>query len=75
MQGETLGAQGYANAAVAQSEDDLVEQALIAFANLATVAAVGRGVVAQLTEDNSRLKKQLEDNALALKEVNALLNK
>jgi hypothetical protein len=75
MQGETLGAQGYANAAVAQSEDDLAEQALGAFSKLATATAVDGGVVSQLTEANSRLAEQLEDNALALKEVKALLKK
>jgi prephenate dehydrogenase len=76
MQGETVGAaQGYVNADVAQSEDDLAEQALGAFANLATVTAVDRGVVAQLTEANSRLAKKLEDNATSLKEVNAFLKK
>jgi type II secretory pathway component PulK len=65
MQGETVGAQGFANASVTQaSEDDLAEQALGAFANLA-----------QLTEANSRLAKQLEDNATSLKEVKALLQK
>jgi hypothetical protein len=53
-----LGAQGYANADVAQPEDDLAEQALGAFANLATVAAVDHGVVSQLTEANSRLAKK-----------------
>jgi phage shock protein A len=63
------------NAAVAQSEDDLAEQALGAFENLATVTDVDRGVVAQLTEANSPLEKQLEDNATALKEVKALLKK
>jgi phage shock protein A len=52
---------------MAQSEDDLAEQALGAFANLATVTAVYQVVVAQLTEANSRLEKQLEDNATALK--------
>ena len=62
-----MGAQGYANADVYQSEDDLEEQALGAFANLETATAVDCGVVAQLTEDNSSLAKQLEDNALALK--------
>jgi hypothetical protein len=36
---------------------------------------VDLGVVAQLTESNSRLAKQLEDNATALKEVKALLKK
>jgi hypothetical protein len=49
MQGETIGAQSYGNAAVTQaSEDDLAEQALGAFANLATITAVDRNVVAQL---------------------------
>jgi uncharacterized protein YdbL (DUF1318 family) len=75
MQREILGAQGYANAAVSQAEDDLAEQALGAFANLTTATAVDHGVVAQLNEAKSRLAKQLEDNALALNEVKALLNK
>jgi hypothetical protein len=60
MQGETMGAQGFSNAAVTQtSEDDLAEQALGAFANLATATAVDQDVVAQLTEYNSHLAKQL----------------
>jgi hypothetical protein len=67
MKGENVGAQGYANADVAQPEDVLAEQALGVFANLATATAVDRGVVAQLSEANSRLDKQLEDNATALK--------
>jgi phage shock protein A len=67
MQGDTVGSQGYTNAAVAQSEDDLAEQSLSALANLATPTAADRAVVAQLTEANSRLEKQLEDNATALK--------
>jgi hypothetical protein len=76
MQGETVGAQGFANAAVTQaSQDDLAEQFLGAFANLATSKAVDRSVVAQLTEANSCLAKQLEDNATSLKEVKALLKK
>jgi phage shock protein A len=76
MQGETVGAQGFANAAVTQASTyDLAEQALGAFANLATATAVDRNVVAQLTEANSRLAKQLEDNATSLKEVKALLKK
>jgi hypothetical protein len=38
-----VGGQGYANAAITQTgEDDLAEQALGAFANLATVTAVDR---------------------------------
>jgi hypothetical protein len=40
IQGENMGAQGYANAYVAQSVDDLAEQALGAFVNLATATAV-----------------------------------
>jgi hypothetical protein len=36
---------------------------------------VDRAVVAQITESNSRLAKQLEDDPKALKEVNALLKK
>jgi hypothetical protein len=44
-----------------------VEQALGAFANLATATAVDRGLVAQLNEANSRLAKKMEGNALALK--------
>jgi phage shock protein A len=76
MQGETVGAQGFANAAVTQaSEDDLAEKALGEFANLATATAVDQSVVAQLTEANSRLAKQLEYNATSLKEVKALLKK
>jgi hypothetical protein len=75
MQGESVGAQGYENADVVQSEDDLAEQALGAFANLANATAVDRGVVAQLTEANSRVGKKIENNALALKEVKALLKK
>jgi hypothetical protein len=82
MQGETVGAQGFANAAVAQArEDDLAEQALGEFENLATATAtatataVDRSVVAQITEANSCLDKQLDDNATSLKEVKALLKK
>jgi hypothetical protein len=76
MQGETIGAQAFANSAVTQAnEDDLAEQALGAFVNLATATAVDRNVVAQLTEANSLLAKQLEDNATSLKEFKALLKK
>jgi hypothetical protein len=76
MQGETIGAQSFANAAVTQaSEDDLAEQALGAFANLTTATAVDQNVVAQLTEANSRLEKKLEDNATSLKAVKTLLKK
>jgi hypothetical protein len=70
-----LGAQGYANAVVAQPDDVLAEQALGAFANIAADTAVNPGVVAQLSEVNSRLSKQFEYNAAALKEMKALLKK
>jgi ADP-dependent phosphofructokinase/glucokinase len=59
IQEETVGAQAYANA-VAQSEDDLAEQALGAFTNLPTATAVDRGVVAQLTASHSHFAKQFE---------------
>jgi hypothetical protein len=76
IQGKTIVAQAFSNYAVTQaSEDDLTEQALGAFANLATATAVDRNVVAELMEANSRLAKQLEDNATSLKEVKALLKK
>jgi hypothetical protein len=76
IEGETVGAQGFDNATVTQaSEDDLAEQALGDFSNLATATAVDRNAVAQLTETSSRLAKQLEDNATSLKEVNAMLKK
>jgi hypothetical protein len=76
MQGETVGSHLFAYAAVAQTrEDDLAEQSLGAFDNLETATAVDRGVVAQLTESNSHLAKQMEDNDTSLKEVKALLKK
>jgi hypothetical protein len=76
IQGETVGSQGFANATFTQaSSDDLAEQDLEAFPNLSTATAVDRSIVAQLTEANSRLAKQLEDNATPLKEVKALLKK
>jgi hypothetical protein len=76
IQGENVGSKGFANAEVTQaSEDGLAEQALGAFANLATSTAVDRGVVSQLTEANSRLAKQLEDNETYLKGVNTLLKR
>jgi glycosylphosphatidylinositol transamidase (GPIT) subunit GPI8 len=76
MQGETVAASGYDNAAVAQPADaDIAEAVIDAFANLATVTSVDQGVVATLTDVNSRITKQLEENAQALKEIRALLKK
>jgi hypothetical protein len=53
----------------------LAEAAIDAFANLESATAVDRAIVATLTEANSRLAKQLEENDQALKEVKALLKK
>jgi hypothetical protein len=46
-----------------------------ALANLATATAADRGVVAALTQTNSCLAKQLEDNSSELRELKALLKK
>jgi O-acetyl-ADP-ribose deacetylase (regulator of RNase III) len=75
MQGESAATSGYANAAVAQPDEDLAEAAIDAFANLASATAVDRAIVATLTEANSRLAKQLIESSQALKEVKALLKK
>jgi hypothetical protein len=77
MQGESAATAGYhsANAAVSQNEDQMDEATIVALANLATATAAVRGVVADLTQANSRLAKQLEDNSNELRELKALLNK
>jgi hypothetical protein len=75
MQGESAATSGYANADVAQPDEDLAEAAIDAFANLASATAVDRSIVATLTEANNRLVKKLEESARALKEVKALLKK
>jgi hypothetical protein len=76
MQGETAAASGYANAAVAQPADDnLAGAAIYAFANLATATVVDRGIVATLTDVNSRLTKKLEETSQTLIESRALLKK
>jgi hypothetical protein len=76
MQGESAAKAGYhsANAAVAQNEDQMAEATIGALSNLATATAVDRGVVATLTQANSHLAKQLEDNSTELRELKALLN-
>jgi hypothetical protein len=77
MQGESTATSGYhaANAAVGQTEDQMAEATIGDLANLATVMATDRGVVATLTEANARLAKQLKDNASELRELKALLKK
>jgi hypothetical protein len=76
MQGETAANAGYhsANAAMTQNEDQMDEATIGALANLATATAADRGVVAALTQANSRLVKQLEENASELRELKTLLN-
>jgi hypothetical protein len=77
MQGESAATAGYhsANTAVTHNEDQMAESTIGAFANLATATTADRGVVAALTQSNSRLAKQLEDNSTELRELKALLNK
>jgi hypothetical protein len=76
MQGETAAHAGFhsANAAMTQNEDQMAEATIGALANLATATAADRGVVADLTQANSRLVKHKEENASELRELKALLN-
>jgi hypothetical protein len=76
MQGESAANAGYhsANATMTQHEDHMDKATIGALANLATATAADRGVVAALTQANSRLVKQLEENASELRELKALLN-
>jgi hypothetical protein len=61
---------------VAQSDDDdLVGASIDAFASLATATEVDRRIVTTLTDENSRLTKQLELTSKTLKEIRALLKK
>jgi hypothetical protein len=52
----------------------MAEATIGALSNLATATAADRGVVADLTQANSRLAKQLEDNSTELRELKVLLN-
>jgi hypothetical protein len=76
MQGESAANAGChsANAAMTQNEDQMAEATIGALANLATATAADRGVVAALTQANSRLAKQLEENSSELRELKDLLN-
>jgi hypothetical protein len=76
MQGESAANAGYhsANAAMTQNEDQIAESTIGALENLATATAADRGVVAALTQANSRLAKQLEENSSELRELKALLH-
>jgi hypothetical protein len=53
----------------------MAEATIGALANLATATAADRGVVAALTQANSRLEKKPEDNSAELRELKALLHK
>jgi hypothetical protein len=77
IQGESAATAGYhsANAAVTHNEDQLAEATIGSLSNLATATAADRGVVAALTQENSRIAKQLEDNSAELRELKALLHK
>jgi hypothetical protein len=77
MHGESAANSGYhsANAYVGQTKDQMAEAAIDALSNLATVTANDRGIVATLTEANSRLARQLKDRFNELKEIKALLKK
>jgi hypothetical protein len=74
MQGETAAHAGFhsANADMTQNEDQMAEATIGALANLATATAADRGVVAALTQANSRLVKQLEETASELRELKVL---
>jgi hypothetical protein len=77
IQVESAANSGYhaANVAVGQTEYQIAEATIGAFANLATAIATDRGVVETLTESNSRLDKQLEAHSNELKDVKGLLKK
>jgi hypothetical protein len=76
MQGESAAATGYHsdNAVMNQNEDHMAEATIGALANLAKATAADRGVVAALTQANSRLAKQLEENSSELRKLKVLLN-
>jgi hypothetical protein len=57
-----------------QNEDQMAEATIGALENLAAATAADRGVVAALTQANSRLAKQLEENSSELRGLKALLN-
>jgi hypothetical protein len=59
---------------VTQNEDQMAEATIGALSNLATATTADIGVVAALTQANSHLAKQLEDNSSELRELKALLN-
>jgi hypothetical protein len=77
MQGETAAHAGFhsASATMTQNEDQMDEATIGALANMATATAADIGVVAALTQANSRLVKQLEETSSELRELKAFLKK
>jgi hypothetical protein len=76
MQGETAAHAGFhsANAAMTQNEDQMAEATIGSLASLATATEADRGVVAALTQANSRLVKQLEETTSELRELKASIH-
>jgi hypothetical protein len=54
-----------------QNEDKMAEATIGALENMATATAADRGVVAALTQANSRLVKKLEETSSELRELQA----
>jgi hypothetical protein len=77
MQGESAATYGYhsENADVGQTEEQMAKATIGALANLTTATAADWGIVATLTEANTRLAKQLEDNSNELRELKAFIKK
>jgi hypothetical protein len=77
IQGESATTSGYhaANAAVAQTEDEMDDATIEALTNLATSAASYSGVVTALTEANERLAMQLKERSHEVNEIKALPKK
>jgi hypothetical protein len=77
MQGGSAANSGYhaANSVVVQTEYQMAESTIGALDNLETSTATDRGVVATLTEANSRLAKQFEDRSNELKYIKELLKR
>jgi hypothetical protein len=76
MKGETAVHAGFhsANAAMTHNEDHMAEATIGALANLDTATAADRGVMAALTQANSRLVKQLEETTSELRELKVLFH-
>jgi hypothetical protein len=76
MKGETAAHAGFhsARGAMFQTEDNMAKDSIGALANMAIATAADRGVVAALTQANSRLVKQLEETSTELRELKALFH-